>query len=807
MATPLSLARVSRDVLGRLPAAGGGASAPHPPAPVGAPVGVVLPCARVNPRRHAPGEAGGLLQAHPPYVRATVPEPQGEVVGGDGTTSSRPPGATAAAAAAVGVCVDAQHLVGTEWGSFGAGRPGAAQCVGAFGEPPPLDDNGTRYTRGWVAGPMDGVPHTPLPPAPDMPSQFNPALLVEVVPEFAAIDAIVYMAEYGCDVGFVPPPPPDTPAAAVTAGATPARPEVSSAGSPAAATPSSVAAPGSTSQVAGAPPVLVWDLSTSQGAGVPRVVAPLVFPNGPTARGELAPILREMYAADLANGWVVPMAAPALVAPLHMVDKLVGAAREGKPPTKWYRCVFDGSAGGELSVNAGIRRGFAQGARPGRPVQRFVTVAAVRARMCAMMARGELIFLSKVDVSAAYRRLRLALACIPLAGLRVPGWDGFFAHAACPFGIVTCGMFCQMVTDAVVFAMRKHNGGSWSVNYLDDVLTLSTRLDDALAAVRRLTFTLNAIGLPVNMTKLAEEGSPSPDGTFLGVTFRTVLNEMLLDEAKCEKLAVAFEGVLRRRRVPVRQCQQVAGLATFFCSVYTTATVYAGSWWAACGGHGMVTVTARMRADARRLLRLVRVCRAVPIMLPPPASVAIYTDASLVGFGGFCGPWWFCGVWTRREIKEYAKGDIFVFETFTAVIAIWLFWRQQAVDSAVVALRVDNMGTLGAIRRWRSKKPLANGLVGALVEFMVAEGVADVDVQYVDTVSNATADALSRPDKVCTRLTSPLDPVGFPKLPRFQLACGWRQRRELWRVALDFCSRGAVRRDTGRGSTGTPSDG
>jgi hypothetical protein len=358
--------------------------------------------------------------------------------------------------------------------------------------------------------------------------------------------------------------------------------------------------------------------------------------------------------------------------------------------------------------------------------------------------------------------------------------------------------------------------GAFCEAYLDDFLLLSSSLAQALRSTRRLTWLLRAIGLPVNLAKLAEEGFPAPQLTFLGVDFDTDANAMGLSPRRRAKLGSLLLGVCRRSWVSARTARHVAGLLSFFTSVYHRARAFAASWWAAAGGvcdrrrcaHqprcpalSRVRVGADMRRDAAAFLRLLRVAARVPILVPAPHRWVAFSDASLVGFGAHCGPWHFKGRWTDRELR-WATGagsvpNIYVLETITAVMAVEVF--SARLGASHLRLRVDNRGTEGSLRSWRSTLPLVRRMLRRLVEVLVHRGV-QLSVDYVTTTDNATADALSRPGRRLVRLTSPCDSVGFPVLPCFQTACSWRSRQAWWGSRPATCLRVGVRRGTGRRS-------
>ena len=123
---------------------------------------------------------------------------------------------------------------------------------------------------------------------------------------------------------------------------------------------------------------------------------------------------------------------------------------------------------------------------------------------------GEGVTLAKVDVSRAFRNLRVDPGDALNFGIQ---WQGRqYLDTAAVFGWVHESGAFQMASDAIAYIMALQ--GYKMFPYIDDYI-LVTHRDRTIAAFRRLVHLLTELGLPINPEKLCP---PSTSLTCLGIT-------------------------------------------------------------------------------------------------------------------------------------------------------------------------------------------------------------------------------------------------------------------------------------------------
>ena len=137
---------------------------------------------------------------------------------------------------------------------------------------------------------------------------------------------------------------------------------------------------------------------------------------------------------------------------------------------------------------------------------------------------GECVTLAKVDVSRAFRNLRIDPGDALNFGIQ---WRGLqYLDAAAAFRWVHGSGAFQMASDAIAFLMAKR--GYKMFPYIDDYI-LVTHRDNADDAFQYLVYLLTDLGLPMNPDKLCP---PTTSLTCLGITINVEQHTLSIENTK-----------------------------------------------------------------------------------------------------------------------------------------------------------------------------------------------------------------------------------------------------------------------------------
>ena len=135
----------------------------------------------------------------------------------------------------------------------------------------------------------------------------------------------------------------------------------------------------------------------------------------------------------------------------------------------------------------------------------------------------------KVDISRAFRHLRIDPADIDLLGFQVDGRH--FIDVSTPFGFRHGSLFFQRCSDAIRYIMASH-GYKGLYNYIDDLIYigLPSEIQDSYQFLLKL---LQNLGLDISVSKLV---SPSTSVICLGILVDTINKTISIPEQKLQEI-------------------------------------------------------------------------------------------------------------------------------------------------------------------------------------------------------------------------------------------------------------------------------
>jgi hypothetical protein len=128
----------------------------------------------------------------------------------------------------------------------------------------------------------------------------------------------------------------------------------------------------------------------------------------------------------------------------------------------------------------------------------------------------------------------------------------------------------------------------------------------------------------------------------------------------------------------------------------------------------------------------------------PAHTLAIYTDASVAGYGALFGPHWFACQWTEQEEELAArdKRDSMPFKELYALANAAATWGPQWKGRKIL-FHCDCQPNVDAWRRGDSSKPAISNLIRTLL-FIAATHEFNMNIIHIPGVKNVYADMLSR---------------------------------------------------------------
>ena len=173
--------------------------------------------------------------------------------------------------------------------------------------------------------------------------------------------------------------------------------------------------------------------------------------------------------------------------------------------------------------------------------------------------------------------------------------------------------------------------------FLDDFLIYEESFAKCAASLQTLIALLRSLGFRINWKKVCD---PCQTIVYLGVEISTTENKLSLDPAKTNQLLQDISAMTQRKRVSKKQVQIMAGKLSWASTVHCWGRAYMSSLFRAIrqlnkSDHKMIVTTA-MQEDLQWWLSCLQTSQHCRAIWPDEAqTIAIATDASLVGGGGF----------------------------------------------------------------------------------------------------------------------------------------------------------------------------
>lgn len=393
----------------------------------------------------------------------------------------------------------------------------------------------------------------------------------------------------------------------------------------------------------------------------------------------------------------------------------------------------------------------------------------------------------KADFTDAFLQTALHGSSVPLCAIR---WNGkLYVYKRLGFGFRSGPSHQQTLTIAVVRALSRrlqrrglstaeppalshHYPHLWAEHHQHRVNGILAFLDDvgsfcsspAAAWYSFATYLLLCQELSLGVAlKPGKTDGPGQVLHYLGINCDLGNGVISLDEARLAELRKRLAAVDLADKVSVRELQSLAGVLVFCSVVIPTGKTHYHALFDAIADLGphppafaRVQVSEAVRESIRMWSTLLGVLNGRSARAPvlrPSVPTEVVTDASLDGWGwagmGLCA----AGVWPedwRHRLGPVCQGrpDLDVRRIFICEAEIWaLLFACRALiprcPGSRLTVRVDNKPVVNMVQRLACRSKACRPIL-AEIAWLAATWDVAIDCVWIDTLSNALADALSR---------------------------------------------------------------
>ena len=362
---------------------------------------------------------------------------------------------------------------------------------------------------------------------------------------------------------------------------------------------------------------------------------------------------------------------------------------------------------------------------------------------------GRSAYLAKLDIRHAFRICPVRLDQLYLLGFR---WNHmFFVDTRLPFGSRSSPFIFSSVASLLCWVLIHVCGIALLIHYLDDYLIVSPSLSDCSRDMKLFLDVCDAVGVPIASNKT--EG-PSQCLVFLGVEIDARLQVVRLPADKLTRLLNDLRDWGGRASCTRRELESLIGTLSFAAHVVRPGRLFVRRLINLASSIPSRDTPIQMSTDAKadidwwaRFVTSWNGVSMIPSATHTSASLELFSDASFVGIGAYCGNAWFSAPLPVQLLDRVHATDrksrlhINVFELLAVVGAVFT-WGRAWRDSSVIIF-TDNKCVVDVWRSTASTSPHILSLLRPLF-FFCAENNIHLKFSHIPGHTNSRADALSR---------------------------------------------------------------
>ena len=244
----------------------------------------------------------------------------------------------------------------------------------------------------------------------------------------------------------------------------------------------------------------------------------------------------------------------------------------------------------------------------------------------AVDALGGDVLLSKIDISRAFRNLRVDPLDYDLLGLK---WKGnSYLDISIPMGMRTGSALCQRMTDVIRYVMASH--GVIIRNYIDDVIAIHPRhcADKDFDTLYSL---FEFLGIPVNPKKVVP---PTRVLTCMGIQVDVDAHQLTIPHEKIIQTVDTCRLFLTRSHMSKKQLQSLLGKLLYVHRCVHAARFFVNRLLNSLrNATGRIILTKEMKQDLSWFVQFLSKANGKVMFNDARVKLDVFIDASLSGMG------------------------------------------------------------------------------------------------------------------------------------------------------------------------------
>ena len=344
---------------------------------------------------------------------------------------------------------------------------------------------------------------------------------------------------------------------------------------------------------------------------------------------------------------------------------------------------------------------------------------------------GNEVLLSKIDVSRAFRNLRVDPFEYDALGLT---WDGkSYIDISIPMGMKTGSALCQRTTDVIRHIMQSKNVRVY--NYIDNVICVHQH-HNARQEFDALYSLFEFLGLPINPKKVVP---PATALTCMGINVDVASGVISIPQDKCLQILDMCRIFIHKKHVTRRRLQSLLGKLLYLhrCVAASRSFVNRLLNNLRASPHRVI-ITKEMRKDLSWFIQFLVRFNGKVLFSDKHQEVDVYIDASLSGLGAY----WNNNVYAvSRPISSTAGFSITHLEMLNVMLSLRVFAHVR--QGKKIRFHIDNQAVVYSLNFGKIKDKTLQSIVRTI---WLLSASYDIQLQYshIPGILNKEADALSR---------------------------------------------------------------
>ena len=368
-------------------------------------------------------------------------------------------------------------------------------------------------------------------------------------------------------------------------------------------------------------------------------------------------------------------------------------------------------------------------------------------------------YLSKTDISDAFRLIPLHPSQYPLTGFKVQG--NFYYDRTLPMGARSACQIFEKVSDALLWILKTRYGISNVVKVLDDFLFIENSREQCLHALQSFKEICQLTGFPLAEHKTVP---PTTSLTFLGLSIDTTSQEASLPQDKVNAYSCAAEALLTLSHCSLRQLKSVIGQLQFACSVIPSGRCFLRRLHNLTSHknnpNSLIPIPPWAKEDLSLWISFLSRFNGRALYnfawLGDSSSTHFYSDSSKTGYGGTFFSHYIQGTFP----PSWQQLNITFLELYPIFLLVKIF--AHTIPNSHLLFHCDNEAVVHILNNKTSKDKLIMTLVRPLVLCLMSHNII-FRARHIPGLYNIVPDFLSRSQATPQFLRSNgLDPLPTP---------------------------------------------